>query len=838
MTSGNTEKTEKTVRLSVRELVEFVLKSGDISTGASIKAAGDAMLEGAKAHRKIQESQGSGYESEVPLKIEVPCFSVSLKESFFRENPEDPLAFLQIEGRADGILKEKDGKVLIDEIKGIYRDIHELREPVPVHLSQAQVYAFIYAKVHGLEDISVRITYVQLSEEDTGKRRKIKDTELRYFTFSYTFPEITEIFLDLAEKYRKWAVFIVKHRKERRESASGFPFPYAYRPGQREIMVQAYRTMEKSGRLFIQAPTGIGKTLAMLYPGIQAVGQGYGDKIFYLTAKTVTSVVAEDTMKLFSERGLRFSAVKITAKEKMCPLERAECDPSVCERAKGHFDRVNEAVYDIITHENTVTAEIILFYAEKHTVCPYELSLDVSLYTDVIICDYNYAFAPHVALQRYFSGGEGDYIFLLDEAHNLPARARDMCSATLVKEELLSAKKLFPGQKTILKWLEKANKTMLSLKRECDRVTVFTEEDFPNALLYELENLKEAILRFLDRNPLQEKRREMLDFLFTVSDFTDTAVYMSEGYKTYAAFGEGDTFFIKLFCIDPSSRLKERLEHIKSAVFFSATFLPINYYKELISGDREEPAIYVNSPFDERKRALLLSKDVSTKYTRRNTAEYRKIAEYICRLAAGKKGNYLVFFPSHKFLEEVREVLEEMLLSEKEEADRTGKSPAPSFTLLLQKRSMSEEERNEFLRAFENPHTGPGDASLLGLCVMGGVFSEGIDLKNEALIGVAVVGTGLPMVCTERELIRTYYEENGENGFDFAYRFPGFNKVMQAAGRLIRTPEDSGVILLLDERFCYRENIRLFPKEWMNYEETDLKEVSARVEDFWEKEEK
>ena len=804
---------ENIVRLSVRELVEFVLKSGDIDNRKSGPAIQEAMLEGASVHRRLQQAESGDYQAEVPLKTE-----------FFIET--DPEVLLRIEGRADGIFTRgrEDGSriVTIDEIKGVYRDVREMEEPVPVHLAQAVVYAYIKAVQDELSEISVRMTYIQLEVPDrSGKASKSAALqEVVHFISEYTLEEVQALFDSYIDAYRKWAVFIVKHRETRKLSAESFPFPFPYRPGQREIVRQVYRTIEQEKRLFVQAPTGIGKTLAMLYPAIQAVGQELSDRIFYLTAKSVTSAVAEEGMKLMYEQGLRFSFTTVSAKEKQCPLEELRCDPDHCARAKGHFDRINEAVYDMISHEYAVTREVIARYAEKHQVCPFEMSLDATYYTDVIICDYNYAFAPHVALKRYFAAGaKNDFIFLIDEAHNLPDRARDMFSAELVKEDVLAAKKLFAGHKAILNRLDRVNKTLLALKRECTGVTVFGEDNFPNALLLELLRLHDAITQYLDRDSHTHESAadtdEILTFFYQIRDFINTYELLDDGYISYASFREDGSFFIRLFCIQPAGRLKASFENITSAIFFSATLLPVNYYKELLTGNREEPAMYVNSPFDPMRRGLFLSGDVSSRYTKRTDDEYKKIAAYIEAMVRIRKGNYLAFFPSHRFLSDVARFLSE---------------ESGEYELIKQKRSMSEDERMDFLKAFSEPR----EKTLLGLSVMGGVFSEGIDLKREQLIGVAVVGTGLPQVSPERQLIRDYYEARGMNGFDYAYRFPGFNKVMQAAGRLIRTPEDEGVILLLDERFRYAENLRMFPREWDNYRFITEETLHTELGGFWE----
>jgi len=791
-----------TVRLSVRELVEFVLRSGDIDNRRVSPMAVDAMAMGAKAHRQIQESAGDEYEAEVPLLLSVP----------FEK------ATLDLQGRADGIIHgEKDGVpyVMIDEIKGVFRDIFMLEEPEKVHLAQAVCYAYIYALQNNLPDIRIRISYVQLAEETGNRKKTVVTNEVRYFESAYTFEEIKEKFDELVGLYEKWAVFLLEHRKERNESAKGFPFPFAYRPGQKKIVTQVYRTIEGEKNLFVQAPTGIGKTLSMLYPSTQAVGQGMANKIFYLTAKTVTGQVAEEGISLMYEKGLKFSFARIMAKEKMCPLEKCTCNPDACPYAKGHLDRVNEAVYDLITHESAITTEIIQTYAMKHQVCPFEFCLDVTYHVDVVICDYNYAFDPHAQLQRYFAGGASDdFVFLIDEAHNLVDRAREMYSATIVKEEFAAAKKLFPGQRTIKKWLDAIDLQFLEIKRETENVTCFTEETFPNALILSLQRLYEALMRYLDNHIGGEKNEDVLNFYFLVKDFLETYDALGEGYLTYASYQDDGTFYLKLFCINPAERLKEQLDTIRSTVFFSATFLPIHYYKMLLAGSTEEDAIYVDSPFDPDNRALLIAKDVSSKYTRRNQTEYERIATYLKTMVAGSKGNYLTFFPSHKYLEDVKRVLEK----DNNEFDIVAQSP-----------KMNEEERRNFLNLFSEKR----DRSLLALAVMGGVFSEGIDLKEDALIGACVVGTGLPQVGVERELIKQYFDQIGENGFDFSYRFPGFNKVMQAAGRLIRTPEDTGIILLLDERFLFRDTLSLFPREWENFKPVTLDTVSDSIRLFW-----
>ena len=805
---------ENRMTVSVRELVEWVVREGDIDRRSRVPEAENAMLLGANAHRKLQKASGAAYQAEVPV-------SRTVELHFDADRP----FLLTVDGRADGVIREerpdeteeKKPALTVDEIKGVFRKVSEMEGPENVHLAQAEMYAYILSEEDGCVPVSVQMTYVELKEEDAGKVPKLLPDEIRRFTFDYTYEEIRARFEHYVALYEPWIKFMVIHERERDLSVSRVTFPYPYRPGQKGIVRKVYEAVTEEKNLFVQAPTGIGKTLAMLYPVVQSVSAGMGDKIFYLTAKTVAGRAAEDAVRILSEKGLAFSCIQITAKEKLCPLEKAECDPTRCDRAKGHFSRVNDAIFDLITHETEIRTELLLSYAEKHAVCPYEFALDVSLFVDIIICDYNYVFDPHVYFRRYFSGGGTDSVLLIDEAHNLVERSREMYSAVLLKEDVLSGKKLFADGKQVVNRLVKVNRILLEMKRETEERKEWDATSLSG--LYEAAaSLQEAMSRYFDRHRDRGTEEEKLDLFFEVSDFVSTYDALTEGYLPYSSFTEDGRFYVKLFCIDPAARLAERLSEVRSGVFFSATFLPILYYKELLAGDPEEEAIYVDSPFDPAKKKLLISKDVSSKYTRRNRTEYGRIAGQILTMAASRTGNYLAFLPSHKFLEEVA-------LSVEEQND--GR-----VEVIRQEKTMTDEERRAFLSRFkEAPER---ENSLLGLTVTGGLFSEAIDLKGDALIGVAVVGTGLPQVSMERELVRLYFERTGKNGFDYAYRFPGFTKVQQAVGRLIRTSSDEGVALLMDERFLYRENLKLFPREWTEYEVTDEKRLSGAIRSFWE----
>lgn len=777
---------QETVRISVRNLVEFILREGDIDNRTAGSPDKELMQLGSKIHRKIQRQMGSDYFAEVSLKTIVEC------EGFL----------LSVEGRADGIIKS--GTVTIDEIKGTMKEISYIEAPKEVHLAQAKCYGYIYALQNSLEEIAVQMTYCQMETE-----------EIRRFQKRYTFRELEEWFLSVVRQYEKWAGFQLEWRRERNQSAKKTVFPYEYRAGQKKAAASVYRTILRKKKLFIQAPTGVGKTMATVFPAVKAVGEELAEKIFYLTAKTITRTVAEQAFGTLKERGLQYKVVTLTAKEKICFCEETECNPEYCPYAKGHYDRVNEAVFEMITTTNDMSRENIEKHARKHMVCPFEMALDISLWVDAVICDYNYLFDPNAHLRRFFADGvKGEYLFLIDEAHNLVERAREMYSAEIYKEDIMEVRRMVRYTDIRLKKkLDVCNRQLLEMKRECE---TFKIHNSVGHFSISMMNLLGELERFLEECEDADVRKAVLNFYFQVRNFVNVCDRLDENYTIYTEYEANGSFRLKLFCVNPSVNLKEFLDKGNSTVFFSATLLPIMYYKQLLSGDTEDYAIYIDSPFDVENRRLFIGQDVSSRYTRRGTESYRRYADYIRAVTETRKGNYLVFFPSYRFMEEVYGAL----LTEE-----------GNFTCILQEQNMDEERRENFLKAFEQER----DESLLGFCVMGGVFSEGIDLTEERLIGALIVGTGLPQVCNEREILKRYFDGKNRRGFDYAYLYPGMNKVLQAAGRVIRTEADKGVILLLDERFLLRQYQETFPKEWFPYEICGLGEVRGQLKEFWEK---
>lgn len=777
------------VRISVRELVEFVLRSGDIDNRVSSSMEKDAMLQGSRIHRKIQRRMGAGYQAEVALKAELAYGGFVLR----------------VEGRADGILtEEKDGKttVTVDEIKGVFRDLTQLEEPVPVHLAQAKCYAYMYAEQHHIEQISVQMTYCHLDTE-----------EIRRFIQPFSFGELQVWFESLAASYEKWARFRIEWKRIRNASIQRVEFPFPYREGQRPLVAAVYRTISRRKKLFIQAPTGVGKTMSTVFPAVRAIGEELGEKIFYLTARTITRTAAEQAFDILKRQDLALKVITLTAKEKICFCEETECNPDVCPYARGHFDRVNDAVYELLTGSGSFDRQAIEEQAKKHRVCPFEFSLDLALWTDAVICDYNYVFDPNAHLRRFFAEGEdGGYLFLVDEAHNLVERGREMYSASLYKEEFLEVRKAVRGRDGALaRKLGEVNKIMLEMKRECENYRIL---ESVSHLAVKLIGLTGMLEDYLEEYREGKEREIVLDLYFHVRFFLDIHDAMDENYLIYTEMEPDDRFKVKLFCMNPSVQLNQYLAKGNSTVFFSATLLPIRYYKTLLSTEPDDYAVYAESPFPRENRRVLICTDVSSRYQMRGEMMYQKIADYIRRMILCKKGNYLVFFPSYRFMEDVCRhfsVLE------------------GNVDLLVQTQNMGEADREAFLEEFHTER----ERSLVGFCVMGGIFSEGIDLAEERLIGAMIIGTGLPQISNEREIMRQYFDAKGLRGFDYAFLYPGMNKVLQSAGRVIRTERDRGIVLLMDERFCHTQYREMFPREWEHLSYCNIESIETHIKEFW-----
>ena len=841
------------IKISVRDLVEFLMRSGDLEEGGA-GASEEAMLEGARMHRRLQREEGPDYMAEVPLAVYYPIrigedgpgTAGSEDSGGHLDTAAEETAVL-VEGRADGIFlgTDPDNPIMgeawtVDEIKTTYRKLSKIREPEPVHLAQAKCYAYIYCLQNGLDTIRVRMTYCSLVTR-----------EVRRFTQEYSAGEITAWFDALMKEYARWAGLEIRFKRLRDASLSALEFPFPYRPGQKELAVHVYHTICHGKKLFLEAPTGTGKTISAVFPALKAIGEGKADRLFYFTAKTVTGRVALDTFSILRAKGMRLRSVQLSARDRICPMEKRACGPDTCPRAKGHYDRVNEALYELLQNEEDVSRETLAEYAEKFTVCPFELGLDASLFADAVVGDYNYLFDPHARLRRFFAEGKGSsrYLFLVDEAHNLVERGREMYSASLSREKCRAFRSAVRGVYPALwKQLGKLSSALSDQAAALDeppgRAASAADLNTGSAVLEreqvrlvdEIDEAAEAACKVMeemqtiladerrgtaaaDREAAAQVRESFMSFYWELSHFLMIYEEMDEKYRIYVRRRGKEDFTIRLLCADPSDKLARCLDKGVASILFSATLLPIRYYKRLLGGTQEDYEVYARSSFDPDKLGLFIAGDVTSRYRERSGDQYGRIASCIHSAVSQRHGNYMVFFPSYAFMDQVLQQYRDMYPPDEETA------------LEVQSPQMTEDERRDFLQSFEESSD---EKSLIGFCVLGGIFSEGIDLRQDRLIGAMIVGTGFPKVCAERELLKHYFDGQGENGFDYAYRFPGMNKVLQAAGRVIRTAEDVGIVVLMDDRFCTNTYQRLFPAEWRDSRQTDSARIGDKISRFWD----
>ncbi|KKD46237.1 ATP-dependent DNA helicase [Listeria seeligeri] len=775
----------KAVQISVRRLVEFVLRGGSID---SRMTSSDRALEGTKIHQLLQKSAGEEYQAEVSLKL---------------DRTVDGVVF-SLDGRADGIINEQ----TIDEIKTTETVMEEITEDFrPLHWAQLICYGFMLAEKSDLPEVTLQLTYYQVADEEIKQFRRVMSRE-----------EMGVFVDDLLSKYAVWAKMSAAWEMKRNKTIQELSFPYnSYRRGQRELSIAVYRTAVSGENLFCEAPTGIGKTMSTLFPAVKAMGEGKTDKIFYFTAKTITRQVAEDALDEMRRKGLAARSVTITAKDKICFLDERKCEPDHCQFARGYYDRLNEALFDMLGQEEAITRTVVEQYARKYTLCPFELSLDVALFCDAIVCDYNYLFDPVVYLKRFFSEGPGKYTFLVDEVHNLVDRARSMFSATLRKSLIMQVKRQLDKKlhKRLWNSVNAMNKVMVSLNKQ---LSESGETIHVNKI--GLTEWNESVLKFtfvakewLPQNTQSETQSDVLELYFESLRYVKIAELYDERYTTQITRTHSD-LEIKQLCLDPAFLLSEKLKLGASSVLFSATLRPIDYYTNVLGGEEDTSRMVFSSPFEQQNMHLLVADNISTKYQMRDQS-LASVVEALAALIAGKKGNYLFFFPSFQYLQNVYELFREK---------------HPEIVARKQEGAMDEEQREAFLEAFKAGNS----ETLVGFCVLGGVFSEGIDLRGERLIGAAIVGVGLAQLNPESDLIKDYYNETIGQGFDYAYQLPGMNKVLQAVGRVIRGESDRGVVLLIDERFSASRYRTLFPAHWNHAKIVkNTKEITEQVTEFW-----
>lgn len=769
------------IKIAVRQLIEFVMRSGDIDNSYR---SNQRMLEGIRAHQEIQSAYGEGY----------------TKEVVFRNKTElEDIRFV-VEGRADGLYESGD-LVLIDEIKSTTRPLEDIEaDHHPLHWAQAKCYAYFYCEDKDRDSIDVQLTYVNLDEEVLSKK----------FQQTFKREDLKAFYLDLLSRYVVFSRLIVDWREKRNASIVDLRFPYPdYREGQRQMSVGIFQAIEHKKKLFVEAPTGIGKTMSAIVPAISAIKSFGVNKIYYLTAKTTTQREPERAIALLTKEGLAIKSVRITAKDKVCLNDTVSCNPEDCPYAKGHFDRVNEAILDLFEQENQLDLATIQTYAQKYQVCPHEFQLDMSDYSDFVLCDYNYVFDPRVYLRRAFDNDQIDQIFLVDEAHNLVDRGREMYSAELSSWHLQRLIELFDGRladleasggedvkakrrsfKAAIKKANKAMDIMEDFYNELGSHKEVATDIHPDDLYLELKGLLTALDFFLAKERQDPDYEEVRELSFTYSNFTKIDETWQEGFLNLIRVDDEDHIVWKIKCVDTSELFEDILKRARSTIFFSATLSPTNFYVELLGGGKAALQMHLDSPFAEDNLQIFQA-NLSTRYRdRQQTAA--SLAAYIHAFINQDEGNYMVFFPSYAYMAQIAELYQDTYEDE----------------ILVQTSSSTDRERRSLLKKFEM------GTNVKGFFVLGGVFAEGIDLVGDQLVGCAVISVGMPGVSFEQNVMKGFFDKKQGNGFDYAYTYPGMTKIIQAAGRVIRSAEDKGKLLLVDDRFASFKYRQMMPRHW------------------------
>lgn len=759
-------------RTTVRELVEFVHRSGDLAGESSFRSSNRA-VEGTRGHRRIQEARGEDYRAEVTVErtYERPGFRLILS------------------GRVDGIF-EKTLPPIVEEIKTVTGAWSG--HPDAVHIAQLRAYAALLAEAYGWDRVDHRLVYLNL---ETDEQTVIQETETRDSLSGFLDETLHEWF--------SWLTPRVEWLNLRDASLASLPFPFStFRAGQRALARQVYRSIRDGQHLFIEAPTGLGKTMATLFPAVRALPRMADGQIFYVTAKTPGRLSAYDALTNLRASGARLRSLMLTAKRKICFSENPTgCDERTCPFAVGYYDRIKPAVRELL-HKEDITRTAVEETARAHQVCPFELSLDASLWTDVIVGDFNHVFDPSSRLQRHFADGPARHAVLIDEAHNLVDRSREMYSATLALEDLsANGTGRAKGATRVKRALASAASSLEAVLRDLPVENSVIEskghhdggialEKPPRELLAAIRQASRGLEEFLAAQPPGHDVSGWLEPWFAVSTFLKAADAFDENCCCILLPANGA---MKIFCADPASRLRESLKGLRSAVFFSATLSPLSYFKDLLGGDAETDGISFDSPFRaDQMKLSILGHDVTFKG---RSASLARVADDLAQHVRGSSGNHLIFCPSMQYLSEIEPLLKERL---------------PDVSLFSQTSLMDEAQRSLFLERFAI------GARIAGLAVLGGIFSEGVDLPGDRLVGVAVVGVGLPRLSLERDVLQAHFDSTRGEGFDYAYRFPGMQRVLQAVGRLIRSEEDRGNVLLIDRRFRESRYRSLFPVWWLN----------------------
>lgn len=781
----------KVVPVSVRELITLVLRTGNLSRGGGFVTPARA-LEGTRAHQQIQKSRPEGYQSEVPV----------------RYDHDDGGFVLRITGRVDGLVCQGN-RLQLEEIKTVSGFWDHAADPL--HWAQARIYAWIYAfDKPGLTEFELRLTYAEL---ETGRIEEFRELESR--------ERLAAFFNTVVQEYVEWVREWLQWCRVRDTSIAQLQFPFpAYRPGQRQFAVAVYRAIKDESHLFAEAPTGIGKTISVVFPAVKALQNGLASRIFYLTAKTSGRAAAQDALRRLAQGGLRLRAVTLTARDKICFNQGKPCDAATCPFAIGYYDRIKTALHAGLARESFDRGTIEQL-AKDHQVCPFELSLDLASWSDLVIGDYNHAFDPGACLRRFFDEQKRGYLLLIDEAHNLLDRAREMFSAELSERSIRDLHLTLPEElaeiRASLSALARALAELATAPLASTagpRLEPYASKSLPVTLTPILRRVLTAAETWLVQNKPAPFQDQLLMFYFSALAFGRTAeAYDEAQFRTIVAPAAGGVT-LQLFCVDPAENLRALLKPMRAAIFFSATLTPLEFFRETLGGEPSDPVLRLTSPFPPANFQVLVANRIETTFQQR-ARSYDQVAQAIAATVQAKAGNYLAYFPSYAYLAEVLDKF---------------RASYPELPVVEQRLGMKDHERTGFLQMFHESRT---STTLLGFAVLGGIFGEGIDLVGDRLIGAIVVGVGLPQICLERDLIQELFAGRERDGFAYAYLFPGMSRVLQAGGRVIRSDTDKGIVLLIDSRFNQRRYRELMPAWWQPVQAASPREILQKATAFW-----
>lgn len=787
------DKNTDSVYISARELCEYVCRGGDLTS---------KLISGNKNGSTV----------------------VSHKSWTKKPNIVDAYSFttiihginLIVYAYPEGIRTDEKGNYVIENVYSLPYFLDDIKNgELDISIKTAIVTGYIVCERYKIPSIEAHVTFYREGDDESREFAQILTREEMVLTFE-----------NMIEQFYPFARIIKEkstHTLYQLENLS-FPFKSGAREGQRDFIIETFRTIKSHKRLVAEAPTGTGKTMASLYPALKSVGTGEADKIFYFTGKTTTALSALNAIEIMKEQIPDLRAIHISSKEKCCvtykPSKRRNCDPKHCQVTRAYYDKVNEALKELLENYRIYTKEIIDTVSAKYSICSYELSLELSEWCELVVCDYNYLFDLQAYFRRYFDTVDARYIFLIDESHNLPDRAREMYSATLTREQFLKIAEKYNGNKhltepcvDVLSKFEELNVLAMTEKMELDgQVCGFyinsqLPDDISCVFDVFMNGCKKLFRRDVDDEELHELYMETKKFL-TVCEIFD---------KRFTMYIEarGEETKIRLLCLDPAFLLDRCMKKGIASILFSATLTPIEYFSDVL-GCTKTGTLKLKSPFDPKKQCLIGIDSVSTRYDDRKK-NASTLANIIRASTAGKAGNYIVYFPSYSYLTEVKDIFVEKF---------------PKINVTVQKKSMSEKAKKEFLDSFDAKKEG----TLIGFCVMGGSFSEGIDLRGERLIGALIVGVGLPTISTELNIIKEYFDKTRENGYAYTYTYPGMNKVMQAAGRVIRSEDEKGIVVLIDDRFATPEYKMIMPEYWKHIKYIgNARDLLGEITEFWKK---